>query len=68
MCCHNGIAFWEFRTQELQQRLDSIECRRFMLFYVNIILIKIVLEWLRLTVSSITIASHSRRGKKMLFP
>ncbi len=56
MCCHNGVAFWECRTPELQQRLDSIEYRRFMLFYVYIILIKIVLEWLRLTVSSIAIA------------
>ncbi len=65
MCCHNGIAFWEFRTQELQQRLDSIERRCFVLFYVNIILIKIVLEWLRLTVSSITIALLTARGKKI---
>ncbi len=64
MCCHNGNAFWEFRTQELQQRLDSIECRRFMLFYVYIILIKIALEWLRLTVSSIAIALLTAGVKK----
>ncbi len=64
MCCHNGNAFWEFRTQELQQRLDSIECRRCVLFYVYIILIKIALEWLRLTVSSIAIALLTAGVKK----
>ncbi len=60
----NGNAFWEFRTQGLQQRLDSIECRRCVLFYVYIILIKIALELLRLTVSSISIALLTAEVKK----
>ncbi len=38
------------------------------LFYVYIILIKIALEWLKLTVSSIAIALLTAGVKKKLFP